>query len=276
MVKVPKTMKDVGECLSSQHAKAKSERRQLFMKILQNIAFLAYQGLPFRGDGSEDNSNYIQLLNLRAIDDPRITEWWDKRSYNYTSPAIQNEILKIMALKIIRKIAVSLQGSDFFMIMADETINASNKEQVIICMRWVDNDFEAHEEFIGMHVVDSIDASTLYQVIKDVLLKLNLFITKARRQCYDGAAAMSGCRSEVAKRIMDDEPKAIYTHCYGHSLDLAISDTVKRCNCINNALSITYEITKLIKKSPQREAHFLHPKELFPQHPGVRVLCPTR
>ena len=65
----------------------------------------------------------------------------------------------------------------------------------------MDNDFEAYEEFIGMHVVDSIDASTLYQVIKDVILKLNLCITKARRQCYDGAAAMSGCRSEVAKRI---------------------------------------------------------------------------
>ena len=164
IVTVPKTMKDVGECLSSQHAKEKSERRQLFMKILQNIAFLAHQGLPLRGDGSEDNSNYIQLLNLRAIDDPQITEWLHKRSVKYTSPAIQNEILKIMALKIIRKIAVSLQGSDFFTIMAGETSDASNKEQVVICIRWVDNDFEAHEEFIGMHVVDSIDASTLYQV----------------------------------------------------------------------------------------------------------------
>ena len=88
---------------------------------------------------------------------------------------------------------------------------------------------------------------------------------------------MSGCRSGVAKRVMNDEPKAIYTHCYGHSLHLAISDTVKRCDCINNALSITYEITKLIKKSPQREARFLHLKEtLSPGTPGVRVLCPTR
>ena len=62
---------------------------------------------------------------------------------------------------------------------------------------------------------------------------------------------MSDCRSGVVKRIMNDEPKAVYTHCHGHFLDLAISDTVKRCKCINNALSITHEITKLIKKSPQ-------------------------
>lgn len=123
-----------------------------------------------------------------------------------------------------------------------------------------------------MHKVDSTDAGTLYQVIKDVLLRLNLSITKARGQCYDGAATMSGCRSRVAKKIMDDEPKAIYTHCYGHSLDLAISDTAKRCDCINNDLSITHEITKLIKKSPRREACFLHLKEtLCPGTPAVRV-----
>ena len=62
--------------------------------------------------------------------------------------------------------------------MAEETTDASNKEQVVICMCWVDNNFKAHEKFIGMHEVDSIDASTLYQTIKDVLLKLNLSILK--------------------------------------------------------------------------------------------------
>ena len=84
---------------------------------------------------------------------------------------------------------------------------------------------------------------------------------------------MSGSKSGVAKRIMDNEHKAVYTHCYGHSLDLAISDTVKKCDCINNALSITHEISKLIKKSPQREACFLHLKETLALNtPGVRVL----
>ena len=79
-------------------------------------------------------------------------------------------------------------------------------------MCWVDNNFEAHEEFIGMHEVDSTDASTLYQMIKDVLLQLNLSITKARGQYYNGATVISGCRSGVAKRIMNVESKAICIH----------------------------------------------------------------
>ena len=84
---------------------------------------------------------------------------------------------------------------------------------------------------------------------------------------------MSGCRSGVAKRIMGDELKAIYTHCFGYSLDLAKCDTVKRCDCINNALSITNEITKLMNKSLQRKAHFLHLKEtLTTRTLGVHVV----
>ena len=32
--------------------------------------------------------------------------------------------------------------------MADETTDSSNREQVVICFRWVDNSLSAHEEFI--------------------------------------------------------------------------------------------------------------------------------
>lgn len=63
------TIPDVGERLSSQHSDEKIERRKYFMKILQNVRFLARQGLPLRGDMTEDDSNFNQLLRLRSIDD---------------------------------------------------------------------------------------------------------------------------------------------------------------------------------------------------------------
>ena len=82
---------------------------------------------------------------------------------------------------------------------------------------------EAHEEFIGLYQVGSTDASSLFAVIYDVLLRLNISITKIRGQCYDGASSMAGTRSGVATWIME-EPKALYTNCYGHALSLAYSD----------------------------------------------------
>ena len=39
--------------------------------------------------------------------------------------------------------------------MADEATDASNKEQFVISLRWVDDEFEVHEEFIGLHEIDS-------------------------------------------------------------------------------------------------------------------------
>ena len=144
-------------------------------------------------------------------------------------------------------------------------------------LRWVDEELVVHEDFVGLHEVPCIQASTLVHVVKDTLLRLNLTLTKARGQCYDGASNMSGVRNGVAKQIQDEQPNAFFTHCYGHSLNLAVSDTIKQCNTMKSALEITHEITKLIKYSPRRERIFKDLKgEMAPGSPGVRVLCPTR
>ena len=57
--------------------------------------------------------------------------------------------------------------------MADEMTDASNREQVVECFRWVGSDFEPHEDFVGFHKVDKVNADTLAAVIKDVL-RMNL------------------------------------------------------------------------------------------------------
>jgi len=42
--------------------------------------------------------------------------------------------------------------------MVDETIDVSNQHLVVICLHWVDQEIEVHEECIGLHVIDSTDA----------------------------------------------------------------------------------------------------------------------
>ena len=276
-VTVPASCRDIGETLSSQLAKEKLERRLCFLKLMSSVRYLARQALPIRGDGDESNSNYMQLLKLRGEDDARIFEWLKKKTDKYTSEDIQNEMLKTMALHILRQITKSLEQTPFITLMVDETTDISNKEQAVFCLRWVDHEFEVHEEFIGLHAIDSTDASHIFAVIKTVLTQLHIPINKIRGQCYDGAAAMAGTRSGVAKLVLAEEARAIYTHCYGHALNLACGDTIKKCRITKDALDITHEITKLIKKSPARDRCFEKIKsELAPDTPGVRVLRPTR
>ena len=67
---------------------------------------------------------------------------------------------------------------------------------------------------------------------------------------------MSGAKLGVAKKIQEDKPRAVYTHCYGHSVNLGTCDAVKESKPIKNALETTHERTKLIKHSPRREGIF--------------------
>ena len=46
---------------------------------------------------------------------------WKKRTNKYTSPDIQNEVLKVMALNVLRDIIYQIKKAPFFSIMVDET-----------------------------------------------------------------------------------------------------------------------------------------------------------
>ena len=67
------------------------------------------------------------------------------------------------------------------------------------------------------------------------------------------ASSMSGRRSGTAVQIMSEEPRALYTHCYGHALNLAVGDTIKQLKLLQDALDVTYERSKLLKYSPRRD-----------------------
>ena len=78
---------------------------------------------------------------------------------------------------------------------------------------------------------------------------MNLKVQHCRGQCYDGASDMTGCRNGVAKIISDDEARAIYTHCYGHALNLSVGDTIRQRQVLKAAIDVVAEISKLLKKS---------------------------
>lgn len=275
---LPSETRNIDELLDIGHASKKPGNRKILLTVLQNVRFLARQGLPLRGDGPvEDNSNFMQLLQLRAQDNPQIHEWLKRKNETYTSKDIQNEMIKLMAHACLREISSELHQARYYTIMADETTDSSNNEQLVTVFRCVDESLQVHEEFVGLYQLDETNAETIVKVLKDVVLSLSLDLTKLRGQCYDGASTMSGAKSGVAKRILDEVPTAFYTHCYGHALNLAASDTIKKLRMLKNAMDTTHEITKLIKFSPKRDAAFQKLKgELQPGSPGVRVLCPTR
>ena len=76
-----------------------------------------------------------------------------------------------MALNILRKIARNIQQAQFYSVMGDEAAGISNREQLILCIRWVNDDLQVHKNFIGIHKLPNTTAHEIVKVIKVINLK---------------------------------------------------------------------------------------------------------
>ena len=196
MITLPATTINIGELLSNIQ---KMKNRDALHEIMSSIRFLCRQGLALRGDN--EDGNLTQLLLMRAESDPNLKDWMKRKQNVYTSPDIQNEIIKLFGTTLLRGLVSEIQSSPFVTIMVDETTDVSNMEQATFVIRIVTEDFKVHEEFLGLYEVPSIDSKTLVAKIKDILLRMNININKVRGQCYDGASTMKGHRSGVSTVI---------------------------------------------------------------------------
>ena len=251
-VNIPQTHPNFCEVSNEQAKCVMQKNRKCLIKIIECLQYLCRQGQAIQGD-SDEESNLIQLLKLRSKDDGDLQSFLEKgKREKYVSHDIQNELISIMANHVLKKIVEDI-GSSFFSIIADEYTDINNKEQLTICVRWVDNELQEHEDFLGFYEVPDIESDTIVSAIKDAFLRLQLSLSCCRGQCYDGASNMLGRKSGVAKQIQDVEPKAHATHCHAHSLSLSVKDTTSNCKVLSDSMNNTKEIVKLVKRSPKRD-----------------------
>ena len=137
IITLPATTRNVIDVLSSAAAEERKCNQACFLRILSSLQFLARQGLALRGDGKQEvNGNFSQLLALLSRDDQQLSAWLKKKTDKYTGHDMQNEILQIMALRILRELAANIQSTKFT-IMVDKTTDISTTEQVVIVLHWV-------------------------------------------------------------------------------------------------------------------------------------------
>ena len=236
-------VEDVGEIISPCHTDEKSTNRQFLLKILFNVKFLVRQSLPLHGTGDDCDSNFTQLYLLREEDNPILKAWRTKKKANkYVHHEIQNEMMKVMALKILREIAYNVREADFYSIMRDGATGVANVSQLVVCLRWVDDELNAHDEFTGLKDMSATgtNAESIVRELKDCLLRMDLKLTKCRGQCYDGCSTMKGPKNGVVVKVKKEEQRALYSHCYAHSPNLAVGDTMKSSKVLQATIDTTF------------------------------------
>ena len=124
--------------------------------------------------------------------------------------------------------------------------------QLVVCIRWVDENFAVHEDFIAMYPLERTTADHIVAVLKNCLISMHLGIENARGQCYDGASTMAREKTGVATQIKALNSKCLYTHFYGHALNLAVADAIKSVKCISDSLETIRDRKACEKVAPEK------------------------
>ena len=260
--------------LSSEAAKTRAQNRKMLLKVLSSLRFLLRQGLAIRGH-RETEGNLMQLLYLQSSECPQLGRWL--KNQQYLSPEIINEFITLMGNDLLRQLLSSIRQATWYAVIADETADVANHEQLSLSIRWVGEEYDINEDFIGLVHVPRTTSNTLTMAIKDVLVRCALPLAQCRGQGYDGASNMMGHLRGVATQIQAEEAAAISVHCLAHCLNLCLQDTAKKCVSVRNALDIVMEISKLIRYSPKRTLVFEQCRQdLSISGASLRPLCPTR
>lgn len=268
--------------LSTQLRKDQEHHRSMLMKLLHAIQFLSRQGLPLRGHREHVetcNGNLYQLLLLQTKECPKMVPWLKRKEY--ISPEIVNEIITAMGQHVLRAILSDVGVSLWYSVIVDEATDVCLNEQMSFSVRWVDKNYDIHEDTLGLIQLPNTRAETIFSAIKDVLIRCSLPSSQCRGQAYDGASNMSGINRGVQALFKSEANKALYVHCLAHSLNLCLKDVTNTCEVIRDVMSFIYELAQLIKMSPKRLTLFdslrkevsINTGEFTPQ---LRMLCPTR
>ena len=168
IVKIPSSYPDVGKCFPVSCQRKKARITSVCSTYYRTSAFYLDRALRFGGMVMRQIRTLCSCLNSKTT--PPWKHGCQKKKDKYTCHQVQNKMLKVMALSNLRKIAGDLSQARYFCIMSDECTDASNREQLVICIRWVDSNLEPHEEFVGLYKIDDIKADTIVAAIRDTLI----------------------------------------------------------------------------------------------------------
>jgi hypothetical protein len=179
-----------------------------------------------------------------------------------TSKTIQNEIIDIVGRFIRNDLTSCLNEDDaFFAIMADElTDQHTNQEVLTVCLRFVDmldDVYSVKEVFFDFSFLEHTSGEKIAEGIIQSLKKYGVDILKCRSHAYDGAACMSSEAVGVQGRITRISPRALYTHCKSHVLNLSIASSCKDPP-IRNMIDQVNETFLFFDNSGKRQRFFEH------------------
>jgi hypothetical protein len=100
---------------------------------------------------------------------------------------------------------------------------------VLRCVDISTSPIKIKEYFLEFIKVDVTTGLGFFNELINVITKLQLNINDIRGQGYDNGSNMKGNKQSVQRRLLDINPKAFYTPCGSHNINLVLCDMANSC-----------------------------------------------
>ncbi|PVH33693.1 hypothetical protein PAHAL_8G046400 [Panicum hallii] len=210
-----------------------SQSIEFALKKQQDVAKEEYF---IRLSTSINAGNFLELVKLLAEQNEKIKRVVLRNApenHQMVSPEIQKDIANCFAEIIVNSIIEEI-GGDVFCLLVDESADVSDKEQMAVVLRYVNNRGELKERLIGVVHVAETTSACLKSNIDALFSKYKLSWKQVRGQGYDGASNMRGEFNGLRALIPRENGSAHYVHCFAHQLQLVIVAVAKKNDDISD------------------------------------------
>ena len=249
--------------------------RPLHLLLIQNVSLRGHRGECvhknlMETDGSIDYDqetdqeeknnpgNYSALLIFLQQFDPTLKDAVSAQ-INFTSPAIQNELIQIIGTMCLDEIVAEVRAAKYFSVGADGSCDVSNIDQYSVTLRFVASNGEIREKCVGFIPAERGDGEYIANLLDKFIRDLGLDWENCVGLACDGGGNMAGKHEGAAAYLRRRYPRAIFFHCGSHKLSLVVEGSclTSECKDIRDSLAVIDGLSTFFNFSPKRNLHLI-------------------